>query len=1286
MATVVLQYAGAALGTFLGGPLGGVIGRAAGAIAGSVIDQAVFGTASHHEGPRTTGLSVMSSDEGAPIPVVYGRMRISGQVIWATNLEEVATTSTAQTSAKGGPQSTTTDYSYFANFAVGLCEGEINGIGRFWADGKESDLEKFSPRIYFGTETQNPDALIAAKEFAAPAYRGLAYVVFERLPLAGFGNRLPQLSFEVMSKGNGASSAVRAMNLIPGSTEFGYETKIVTRTVSGGVTASENAHVSAERSDWSVALDQLEATAENLEAASLVVAWFGTDLRCGQCQVMPGVDAASKTTTPVSWQVNGTQRSAARLVSQIVGRSAYGGTPSDASVISAIQDIRARGLNVVFYPFILMDIPATNVLPDPYGAAAQGAFPWRGRVTASTAPGRVGSPDKTAAAATEIANFVGAALPSHFAAAGETVAYSGPAEWSFRRMILHYAKLCALAGGVDAFLIGSEMVGLTTLRSSASHYPFVAALQTLAGEVKLILPAAKISYAADWSEYNGHQPQDGSNDLYFHLDPLWASPSVSFVGVDNYLPLSDWRDGTAHLDFLAGTASIYDQTYLQSGVAGGENFDWYYASTAARESQTRTPITDGSYNKPWVFRAKDFKNWWGNQHYNRPGGVESGTPTAWVPQSKPIWFTETGCPAIDKGTNQPNAFHDPKSVENARPWYSGGQQDEQIQNAFLTAFQTHWQSGPAQNPVSTVYGAAMVDPSRIFYWAWDARPFPAFPALDTVWGDAPNYARGHWLNGRLDAVALADLITAISARFGFTDIDVSCVEGLVDGFVIDRPLSARDALEALLQCFAIDVVESEGQLKFRTRRTLGDIPVLAADLVEENANAAIFVQTRAQETELPASVRLGFIESGLDYRTSAVQQKKPGTGSNRDINITLPAAVSHARAQARVDVILAEAWAAREVAKFVLSPQWAAIEPGDVLRIGSARWRVTSIAEGTARKIEAVAHDPSVFDPPPGAARLTAAKSLAVYGQPDVVMIELAQGVSPAPWLAAQATPWPGALAIYKKTGPTSFAFVRALTRQATLATTLNVFPAGLPGRADYSATLDVVMRSGALSSISRDELLNGGNLAAIGDAPSGFEIVQFQTADLIAPDTYRLTGFLRGQGGSDMEMLATRASGQTFVLLNAAVEQIELPLAQAALAITWRVGPAQLDHGHPAYTEFTYAGALRALRPLRPTQLKGNLEPGGLRLNWIRRTRLDGDSWDLNEVPLAEATELYKLDILDGSTVKRSLMVAAPTCLYTLADITVDFGAVPATLAVRLAQVSMAYGVGTRLERTLNV
>lgn len=519
MATIVLQYAGSALGTLIGGPIGGVIGRAAGAIAGNILDQKLFGSKRHSEGPRLNDLRVMTSEEGAPIPRLWGRMRIAGQVIWATNYEEVAHTDTQKASGKGGGggKAKVTTYSYYANFAVGLCEGPVSRIGRVWADGKEIDISTYTTRLYTGSETQAPDSLVIAKEGTdqAPAYRGLAYIVFERMPLEAFGNRMPQLSFEVVGQGAGVESHIKAVNVIPGATEFGYDTALATRKPSAGVTEPENVHASAERSDWTVSLDSLTESCSNLAATSLVVSWFGTDLRVGNCQVKPGVENTTKVTSPATWSVSGVTRATAYQVSQVNGGPAFGGTPSDESVLHAIADLKARGLKPVFYPFILMDVPQGNTLPDPYGAAAQSPYPWRGRITCHPAPGRPGTVDKTAAAATQLANFIGTAQPSHFAISGTSVIYSGPAEWSYRRMILHYAKLCALAGGVEAFIIGSELRGLTTLRSAASTYPFVSALMTLAAEVKAILPAAKVSYASDWSEYFGHQPADGSNDAYF---------------------------------------------------------------------------------------------------------------------------------------------------------------------------------------------------------------------------------------------------------------------------------------------------------------------------------------------------------------------------------------------------------------------------------------------------------------------------------------------------------------------------------------------------------------------------------------------------------------------------------------------------------------------------------------------------------------------------------------------------------------------------------------------------
>ena len=115
------------------------------------------------------------------------------------------------------------------------------------------------------------------------------------------------------------------------------------------------------------------------------------------------------------------------------------------------------------------------------------------------------------------------------------------------------------------------------------------------------------------------------------------------MGIDYYMPAADWRDGAAHLDAAAG--STHDLDYLGSNIDGGEGFDWYYASDAHRAAQVRTPIADGAHGEHWIWRYKDISAFWGQYHYDRPGGVRAATPTAWVPGSKPIWLTELGCAA-----------------------------------------------------------------------------------------------------------------------------------------------------------------------------------------------------------------------------------------------------------------------------------------------------------------------------------------------------------------------------------------------------------------------------------------------------------------------------------------------------------------------------------------------------------------------------------------------------------------------------------------------------------------
>src|SRR3954454_17348989 len=110
MAALLFSVAGAAAGSALLGPAGAIAGRIVGTIAGNVIDHSLFGThtTNNVEGPRLSDLEVVTSTEGAPIPRLYGRARLGGQMIWATRLEEVVSTGSETAGGKGGSGGTST--------------------------------------------------------------------------------------------------------------------------------------------------------------------------------------------------------------------------------------------------------------------------------------------------------------------------------------------------------------------------------------------------------------------------------------------------------------------------------------------------------------------------------------------------------------------------------------------------------------------------------------------------------------------------------------------------------------------------------------------------------------------------------------------------------------------------------------------------------------------------------------------------------------------------------------------------------------------------------------------------------------------------------------------------------------------------------------------------------------------------------------------------------------------------------------------------------------------------
>jgi hypothetical protein len=1287
MAALVLSVAGGAAGAVFG-PAGAIAGRIAGALAGNVIDRSLFAQDRSVQGPRLADLDVMASTEGAPIPRVYGRARLSGQVIWATRLEEAVSTRTeggsgggkgGLTGGGGGGSVTTTTYSYYANFAVGLCEGEIGHIGRIWADGKPLDISGINVRVHRGGEDQAPDDLIVAKEGAgnAPAYRGLAYVVFERLPLADFGNRIPQLSFEIVRPIGKLEQMTRAVTLIPGATEFGYETSAVVRVLGPGQSAPENRHVTNAAANVIASLDDLQATCPNLERVAIVVTWFGNDLRAGSCTVRPCMDNAIKVTSGGTWSVAGLSRAGAGVISSVDGRPAYGGTPSDDSLRHLIAELKARGLKITLYPFLMMDIPAGNSLTDPWtGAASQPVYPWRGRITCSPAPGVSGSPDGTSAAATQIA---------HFFSGG------GVSGWNYRRMILHYANLAASCGGVDAFLIGSELKALTRVRSASGVYPAVTALTTLASDVKAVVGAGTVvTYGADWTEYGSHVI---GSEVRFPLDPLWASSAIDAVGIDYYAPLSDWRDDAGQLD-ASLTGSIHDRDYLAANLNGGEGYDWYYSDDAARSAQTRSPITDG-LGKPWIYRAKDLWNWWANAHVERVGGIEVGSPTAWTPRSKPIWLTELGCPAVDKGANQPSAFPDARSIEGTIPYFSNGQRDDLMQRRYIetviSAFDPAF-GADALNPVSPLYGGRMVDVSGLHLWTWDARPYPVFPAAEDVWSDGPNWQTGHWLTGRLGAAPLDALIGAILNDADVAGARTDNLRESCDGYVVDRPMSSRAMIDPLAMAYGFDATVAGGQLTF-IQRGAPPVAEIAEDELADPERGALARLTRGQETELPREVSFGFTDGSADYRRSAVTSRRLVGGSNRMLHSDFAVVTDDAAAMRRADIWLQDLWAGRESITFSLGMKALSLTPGDVVGVTiNARRRLFEISElvdTTSRQVKARSIDPEVFSVPLFAPCVKPPAIPPALGPVQALVLDLPSIDSSEPPVLARlaifADPWPGSVTVWRSTDGLSFEKAATAFVPSIIGETLDALPVGPASRWDHGGEVRVALYGGALASVTEARVLDGANAAAVLNASGTWEVLQFASAELVGGKTYKLSRLLRGQAGSEYAIADPLPAGSPFVLLDDHVAAIARGLSALDRSIDLRIVATGRSHDDPSALAMTVTPQSTALMPLSPVHVRASRDGSGIHVSWIRRTRRDGDNWGV-EVPLGEDTEAYTLDILSGASVVRSIACSAPSALYASADEIADFGAPQTVLHGRVSQLSSTVGRGHPSEFTLTL
>jgi len=1245
MADIVLPVVGGVTGFILGGPSGAVLGANLGGMAaGMLFPRSQRVTLPTQEGPRLADLRAQTATYGNMIPKIYGTMRLAGNVIWSTDLKEVKVeTTSTQTSSGGGKggggggsvttSQTSVTYEYFVTLAIAICEGPIDEVIRVWADSKVLTEDVLSSsqgkyNVHHGTEDQMVDDIMA-KYLAAgtiPAYRGTAYVVIEDFPLGSYGNRIPNFTFEVrrtLKFTPSVEDKITDVVMIPGAGEMVYGTNVQSKqdgyfdAYQGGIFVPNadkkfiNMHNYEGKADSLVAVDQMINVLPNLEWVAIVVTWFATSTDAGACEIVPKVEFQGSTQVlPQDWSVAGISRSSAQVVLKFDPETpTYGGTPSDHTVVQLVDHLKSKGLNVMLYPMVFVD----TISPVPK--------PWRGRIVPANATD---------------AN-------SWFT---KTNGYNG--------FITHYANL--VKNKADAFVIGSELIGMTGYTDSAGSYPAVNQLVSLAATVKGIMGGSTdITYAADWSEYH-------STDGWFNLDPLWASPNIDFVGIDSYFPL------TEDLPQIQITEELIAEYW-----EAGEGWDYYYTDSVARTGQT-------SYGGDATFAWKNLEYWWKNTHTN----PDTNT-TAWTAKMKPVWFTEFGFPSVDGCANQPNVFYDPTSSESFFPRGSKGRVDFQAQREALNATLDYLD---AREQVSGNSGLV----ARRFLWTWDARPFSFWPDLEGVWQDSILWQTGHWAQGKLGNSTLGAVVAELLQNAGLTasDYDVTRLTDTLEGFILDRPITVRAALEYLTSAFFFDIVESDGILKCVPRGSESIKSVPEDDLIPAKKKGVqdVLEINYAQELELPQRVNVTYLDRPFNYDPVTQTSQRQVVRAVDQVTVNLPIVMGATRAKQIADITLYGTWKERTSFNLTLPPKYVRIEPTDVITVTvnnvphEMRVFKTNMEANGLMKVSAVAEDISSYDfyTPPGETSSTLEPPTLA---PDTIVKFIDAPPLPSDTIAnqgllrigvaADGQNWNGS-AIYRsddggEDGGNTFNLLAGMDGAATFGAIITALPAGPFEVWDTVNEVEVILTSGSLGSVSELGVFNGANAALIGN-----ELVQFQNAQLIGEKTYKLSRLLRGRQGTEWAM--EHVSGEPFVLISPALYTTSIANNFIGRQLYYKAVSVGNSLGNTDEAAFTYTG--RNLKPFAPVHVKGVRDgSGNLTISWIRRSRVDGEWRDGVGIPLGEESELYEADILDGSTVVRTIEATAPTASYSAADQTTDFGSAQSSVDVKIYQLSAVVGRG---------
>jgi hypothetical protein len=547
------------------------------------------------------------------------------------------------------------------------------------------------------------------------------------------------------------------------------------------------------------------------------------------------------------------------------------------------------------------------------------------------------------------------------------------------------------------------------------------------------------------------------------------------------------------------------------------------------------------------------------------------------------------------------------------------------------------------------------------------------------------------------------------------EYDVSELEAIdLIGYTRTKPMSGRKAIEPLMTTFRFDAVESDHVLKFVRRGGSSARTIPARDLGASSGNEAgkSIKQERAQDKDLPKAITVNYASQKRNYRNASQRATRISEthGSDHEMHLQVPIVLDDQDAKDLSEVILNANWQERDSYELSVHPRHVAIDPTDIITFEkrgpnldadiAMRVDETHVGDDGVVRLKGMEYSAPIYTPSVPAHQYDQVVDLIpillstkqfLWDGPVIPAIGNDDGGFwwvPVPESEAPGASWPGAILFGgldtssqgsfddladSDTHTTWFELVDPLPPLASLDAPWNSW--------NETQSFRVYVKNGrTLQSVSRLEALEGANLCVIKD-----EVIIFRDATLNGDGTYTLSGLLRGRLGTERAALENKQVGvQGFMIDRADMERIgnAEQIGKTYFLKSLTVGEEILStYPRP----FVPRGG--ALKPWAPCSVSGSRDGSdNLTIAWLRRTRFNGP-WqnDTDAVPLNEETEAYEVDIMDGSTVVRTITgLSSPSATYSAADQTTDFGSTQSAVTVRVYQISATVGRGFYREVTV--